>query len=150
MFELNRSVFAGGFSSRAEETKTSKTTNRCSPDVSERTVQMVLDRERDNASRRAVLLSIAGKIGCLPEAPEREKREPRQANEILSKAFGLPPRNIVIGDGAVSGRLVETLLQGGVQVPSSQVRSAALRNRTTSLATPGALDSRVRFSPLLL
>ncbi len=92
----------------------SKTTNKFSPEVRERPVRMVLEHERDHPSRWAAVVSIAEKIGCVPQtfhewvkkaevdagrragvptemaeklkALERENRELRQANEILRKA----------------------------------------------------------------
>ena len=92
----------------------SKTTNKFAPEVRERAVRMVVDHERDYSSRWAAVVSIAGKIGCVPQtlyewvkkaevdggkragvptevadkmkALEREVRELRQANEILRKA----------------------------------------------------------------
>jgi len=93
---------------------TSKTTNKFSPEVRARAVRMVLEHEGDHPSRWAAVVSIAEKIGCVPQtlhvwlkkvevdegkragvptdvaeklkALERENRELRQANEILRKA----------------------------------------------------------------
>jgi len=92
----------------------SKTTNKYAPEVRERAVRMVADREHDYPSRWAAVVSIAEKIGCAAQtlhewvkkaevdsgrragvpsdvaaqmkALERENRELRQANEILRKA----------------------------------------------------------------
>ncbi|PXW74553.1 transposase [Blastomonas natatoria] len=92
----------------------SKTTNKFAPEVRARAVRMVLDHEGDRPSRWAAIVSIAAKIGCVPQtlhewvkkaevdsgkragvptemadrlkALECENRELRQANEILRKA----------------------------------------------------------------
>ena len=92
----------------------SKTTNKFSTEIRARAVRMVLDHEGDHSSRWAAIVSVAGKIGCVPQtlfewvkktevdsgkragvptdmaekmkALEREVRELRQANEILRKA----------------------------------------------------------------
>jgi transposase len=92
----------------------SKTTNKYSPEVRERSVRMVFDHQAEHASQWATIMAIAPKIGCNPEtlrswvrqaerdqgqqpdlttderdrikALEREVRELRQANEILRKA----------------------------------------------------------------
>ena len=92
----------------------SKTTNKFSPEVRARAVRMILDHQGDYPSRWSAVVSIAEKIGCVPQtlhewvkkaevdsgkrggiptdtadklkALERENRELRQANEILRKA----------------------------------------------------------------
>ncbi len=92
----------------------SKATNKFAPEVRERAVRMVVDHERDYPSRWAAVVSIAEKIGCVPQtlqewvkkaevdggkragvpsevadkmkALEREVRELRQTNGILRKA----------------------------------------------------------------
>ena len=92
---------------------TSKTTNKFAPEVCERAVRTVFDHERDHQSTWATMVSIAEKIGCVPQtlhewvkkaevnsgkragvptevadkvkAFEREVCELQQANEILRK-----------------------------------------------------------------
>jgi transposase len=93
---------------------TSKMTNKFSPEVRARAARMVAEHGAEHPSRWAAISSIPSKIGCsahtlhewvkkaevdsgkragLPsdvaekmKAQEREKRELRQANEILRKA----------------------------------------------------------------
>ena len=88
--------------------------NKYSPEVRERAVRMVLERQGDHESQWAAIGSIAQKLGCTSEtlrkwvrqaerdqgrragltsaererlkALERENRELRRANEILRKA----------------------------------------------------------------
>ncbi|MBC7520077.1 MAG: transposase [Sandarakinorhabdus sp.] len=92
----------------------SKTTNEYAPEVRDRAVRMVLERERAHASRCGAMVSISAKFGCAAQtlhewvkkaevdaggragvptevaaklkALERENRELRQADEILRKA----------------------------------------------------------------
>ena len=45
----------------------SKTTNKFAPEVRDRAVRMVFDHERDHPSRWAAVVSIAEKIGCVPQ-----------------------------------------------------------------------------------
>jgi transposase-like protein len=87
---------------------------KCSPEVRERAVRMVMEHGAEHASQWAAIVSIAAKIGCSAQtlhnwvaqaerdtgtraglsteerermkALERENRELRQANEILRKA----------------------------------------------------------------
>lgn len=92
----------------------SKTTNKYAPEIRERAVRMVFEKQSQHESRWSAILSISAKIGCAPQtlnewvkktevdrgeradmttemadrlkALERENRELRQANEILRKA----------------------------------------------------------------
>ena len=68
--------------------------NRYSPEVRERAVRMLHEQEPSYASRWAALTSIAGKIGCTPEALRKwEQRESTPAArctvERLMKDLGL-------------------------------------------------------------
>ena len=87
---------------------------RYSPEIRERAVRMVFEQQKEHDSQWQAIGSIAGKIGCTPEALrkwvrraeidqglrggltstererlkelERENRELKRANEILRKA----------------------------------------------------------------
>ena len=91
-----------------------KTQTRCSPEVRERAVRLVLEHQGEHDSQWAAISSIAAKIGCTAETLrkwvreaerdlgqahgltssetqrlkelERETRELKRANEILRKA----------------------------------------------------------------
>ena len=112
--EVNRPGIAGGPISLEDWGMMTKTTTKFSLEVRERAVRMVQDHAADYPSRWAAVVSIAEKIGCVPQtlyewvrkaevdsgkragvptemadrlkALERENRELRQANEILRKA----------------------------------------------------------------
>ena len=88
--------------------------SKYSAEVRERAVRLVLDSEGQHPSRWATIVSVSGKIGCIPETLrkwvhdaqrdtgpraglskderqrmkelERENRELKRANEILRKA----------------------------------------------------------------
>ena len=104
-----------------------KTTNKYSPEVRERAVRMVSDGAGQHESRWSAILSISSKIGCAPQtlnewvkkaevdtgqrggitteqaekmkALEREVRELKQANEILSKASAYFAPALIAGSG---------------------------------------------------
>jgi transposase-like protein len=46
----------------------SKTTNNFSPEAQARAVRMALDHKGEHPSRWAAIVSISGKIGCVPQA----------------------------------------------------------------------------------
>ena len=49
----------------------SKTTNKFSPEVRARAVRMILDHQGDHPSRWSAVVSIAEKIGCVPQDASR-------------------------------------------------------------------------------
>jgi transposase-like protein len=73
-----------------------KTTNKFSPEVRERAVRMGLEHEGDHPSRRAVIVSIAKKIGCTAQTlNERVKKTEvdagarRSRGRLLCRAFAV-------------------------------------------------------------
>ena len=109
----------------------SNTRNKFSLEVRARAVRMVLENEDDYSSRWAAITSISSKIGYVPQtlsswikrkevdsgtragvpadvtdkmkALEREVRELRQANEILRKAYSVPPILIKTNRSKIQG-----------------------------------------------
>ena len=69
----------------------SKTTNKFAPEVRDRAVRMVLDHELDHPSRWAAVVSIAEKIGCVPQTLYEwvKKAEVTAANERASRPRSL-------------------------------------------------------------
>lgn len=71
---LNRPGFAGSSNSGGGAC-IGKTMNKFAPKVRERAVWMVADHERDYLSRWAAVVSISGKIVCVPRTlPESVKK----------------------------------------------------------------------------
>lgn len=64
---MNRPGIVGGPYSSVAGPTMNKTTNKFSPEVLTRPVRMVLDQESDYPSRWATVVSVAEKIGCVPQ-----------------------------------------------------------------------------------
>jgi transposase len=63
-----------------------KTVPKYSPEVRERAVRMVFERQAEHESQWAAIVSIAGKIGCTPESL---RQCVRQAERDKGKRVGL-------------------------------------------------------------
>ena len=60
--------------------------SRCSPEVKERAVRMVLDQQHQHESQWAAIVSVASKIGCTSETL---RKWVRQAERDTGKRVGL-------------------------------------------------------------
>ena len=73
----------------------SKTTNKFSPEVRARAVRMILDHQGDYPSRWSAVVSIAEKIGCVPQTLHVQVQPPL----LPLQRFPLAPRYSWRGGG---------------------------------------------------
>lgn len=101
----------------------SKKTSKLASEVREHAVRMVFDHERDHPSRWAAVVSIAEKIGCVPQTLNEwlgDSYDKALANQRLLKGRGYPsPRTLAFLQGRGirdprMGRLVQQPSDAGV------------------------------------